>query len=90
MSAADLILPSPSEPSAAVAARVARARGLQAARYAALGFPNIATNAQAFGHLVRFHSRMSQVFSTPADDAHRCADFVREASGQTADGGEAI
>ena len=52
VSAADMILPSPSEPSAAVAVRVAKARDRQAARYAALGFPNIATNAQASAALI--------------------------------------
>jgi magnesium chelatase family protein len=44
VTAADLILPPPTEGSAEVAARVARARELQAARYAALGL-NVRTNA---------------------------------------------
>lgn len=43
--AADLILPPASEGSAAVAARVARARGLATSRYAALGLENVTTNA---------------------------------------------
>ena len=47
VSAADLILPPPAEGSAEVAARVAAARDIQAARYAALGLPNIRTNAEA-------------------------------------------
>jgi magnesium chelatase family protein len=46
VSAADLILPAPSEPSAAVAERVAAARAIQRERFAALGHARIATNAQ--------------------------------------------
>jgi magnesium chelatase family protein len=49
VTASDLILPPPSEGSREIAARVARARDLQAERYAALGFPNVHTNAQANG-----------------------------------------
>lgn len=52
VSAADLILPPPSEGSREVAARVARARDVQAARYAALGLENIRTNAQAAGPIM--------------------------------------
>jgi len=47
VTASDLILPPPSEGSREVAARVARARDRQAERYAALGQPNVHTNAQA-------------------------------------------
>jgi len=47
VSAADLILPPPAEGSAEVAARVAAARDLQAARCAAAGLPHIRTNAEA-------------------------------------------
>jgi magnesium chelatase family protein len=47
VTAADLILPSPSEGSAEVAARVAAARDVQLARYAAAGLPHIRTNAEA-------------------------------------------
>ena len=47
VTAADLILPPPAEGSAEVAARVAAARDIQAARYAAAGLPNIRTNATA-------------------------------------------
>jgi magnesium chelatase family protein len=47
VSAADLILPPPAEGSAEVAARVAAARDIQAARYAGIGLPNIRTNAEA-------------------------------------------
>ena len=49
VSAADLILPPPNEGSAEVAMRVARARDIQARRYAALGLPDVRTNAQAQG-----------------------------------------
>jgi magnesium chelatase family protein len=47
VSAADLILPPPAEGSKEVAARVAAARDVQAARYAALGLANIRTNSEA-------------------------------------------
>ena len=47
VTAADLILPPPAEGSAEVAARVAAAREIQAARYAAAGLPRIRTNAEA-------------------------------------------
>ncbi|RAI43327.1 YifB family Mg chelatase-like AAA ATPase [Rhodoplanes roseus] len=52
VSAADLVLPPPAEGSAAVAARVFRARSVQAQRYEALGFPHVRTNAQAQGGLL--------------------------------------
>ena len=52
VTAADLILPAPAEGSAEVAARVARARATQAARYAALGLPQVRTNAVAQGPLL--------------------------------------
>ena len=45
VTAADLILPPPAEGSAEAAARVAAARALQSARYAALGLPAATTNA---------------------------------------------
>jgi magnesium chelatase family protein len=47
VTAADLILPPPAEGSAEVAARVARARDIQLARYTAAGLPRIRTNAEA-------------------------------------------
>ena len=47
VSAADLILPAPGEPSATVAERVAAARDVQHERYAALGAPRVTTNAAA-------------------------------------------
>jgi magnesium chelatase family protein len=46
VSAADLIMPAPAEPSAAVAERVAVARGVQRERYLALGLPGVTTNAR--------------------------------------------
>ncbi len=53
VSAADLIaVQRPAEPSAAVAGRVAEARRIQVERYAALGRPDILTNAAAPANLV--------------------------------------
>lgn len=49
VTAADLILPPPAEGSRDVAARVARARAMQAQRYAALGLPGVRTNADVNG-----------------------------------------
>ena len=47
VTAADLILPPPSEGSAEVAARVAAARDIQLRRYADAGMPHVRTNAEA-------------------------------------------
>src|SRR6201985_1273574 len=47
VTATDLILPPPAEGSAEVAARVAAARDIQLARYAAAGLTDIRTNAEA-------------------------------------------
>ena len=55
--AADLILPPPSEGSCEVAARVARARTMQAERYAAVGLPHIRTNAAAAGPVLEEMAR---------------------------------
>jgi len=52
VTAADLILPSPAEGSREVAARVARARNIQATRYAGLGLPKLRTNATVQGPLL--------------------------------------
>ena len=52
VSAADLILPPPAESSAEVAARVARARARQVARYAELGLPHVTTNAAAPANVI--------------------------------------
>jgi len=46
VTASDLILPAPGEGSREVAARVPRARDIQAARYAALGLSTHRSNAQ--------------------------------------------
>jgi len=52
VTAADLILPPPAEGSAEVAARVAAAREIQAARFAALALANVRTNAQVSGPIL--------------------------------------
>jgi magnesium chelatase family protein len=52
VSATDLILPSPSEPSAAVAERVAAARAIQRDRFAAMGLAGVLTNAQVAPSLI--------------------------------------
>jgi magnesium chelatase family protein len=52
VTAADLILPPPAEGSREVAERVARARAMQAERYAAAGLPQVRTNAAAHGPLL--------------------------------------
>ncbi len=52
VTAADMIGPADAEPSAAVAARVARARALQRQRYLDLGEPGIHTNAGAGSTLI--------------------------------------
>jgi magnesium chelatase family protein len=52
VTAADLILPPPAEGSREVAQRVARARAIQAERYAGIGQPQVCTNAAAHGPLL--------------------------------------
>jgi magnesium chelatase family protein len=52
VTAADLILPPPTEGSREVAERVARARELQVRRYAAIGLPHARSNAAAHGPLL--------------------------------------
>src|SRR4249919_3247619 len=52
VTAADLILPAPAEGSREVAERVARAREIQAQRYAAIGLPHVRTNATAQGSVL--------------------------------------
>jgi magnesium chelatase family protein len=49
VAAADLLLPPPTEGSREVAERVARARAMAVARYAAIGLPQVRTNAAAQG-----------------------------------------
>jgi magnesium chelatase family protein len=57
VSAADLILPPPGEGSREVAQRVARARGIQAARYTGLGLGGTATNSCVQGSLLEEAAR---------------------------------
>jgi magnesium chelatase family protein len=57
VTAADLILPPAAEGSREVAARVARARDIQAERYAALGLDGMRTNAQASGPVLEEAAR---------------------------------
>src|SRR5437870_8977899 len=57
VTAADLILPPPTEGSREVAARVARARAMQAERYAAIGLTQLRTNAHANGPLLEEMAR---------------------------------
>ena len=52
VTAADLVLPPAAEGSREVAARVARAREIQAQRYAAIGLPHVRTNATAQGSVL--------------------------------------
>ncbi|WP_238119864.1 MULTISPECIES: YifB family Mg chelatase-like AAA ATPase [unclassified Xanthobacter] len=52
VSASDLVLPTPTEGSREVAARVAMAREIQRERYIALGRPDVRTNAEASGPLL--------------------------------------
>jgi magnesium chelatase family protein len=58
VTAADLILPPPTEGSREVAARVARARDMQSERYAALGLPDVRTNARAQGPVLEEIARL--------------------------------
>jgi magnesium chelatase family protein len=57
VTAADLILPPPAEGSAEVALRVAAARDIQLARYAAAGMPHVRTNAEAPSSLLETIAR---------------------------------
>jgi magnesium chelatase family protein len=74
VTAADLILPPPAEGSREVAARVARARAMQAARYAAAGLPHIRCNAAAHGPLLEEVARPDASGMTLLRDA---ADAMR-------------
>src|SRR5450631_4279246 len=74
VTAADLILPPPSEGSREVAARVARARQLQTERYAALGSPNVRTNAAAQGAVLDEVVKLDQASLALIHDA---ADSMR-------------
>jgi magnesium chelatase family protein len=57
VTAADLILPPPSEGSREVAERVLRAREMQVQRYAAIGLAHIRTNAAAHGSVLEDAAR---------------------------------
>jgi magnesium chelatase family protein len=52
VTAADLILPPPTEGSREIAERVAAARERQVARYAAMGLPHVRSNAQVSGAIL--------------------------------------
>jgi magnesium chelatase family protein len=69
VTAADLILPPPAEGSREVAARVARARDIQAGRYAALGLEHIHANAQASGPVLEEVARADSAGLTLLRDA---------------------
>ena len=74
VTAADLILPPPAEGSREVAARVARARAMQAERYAALGLPGVRTNADAHSPVLEDVARLDAAGMTLLKDA---ADAMR-------------
>src|SRR6266436_1373181 len=74
VTAADLILPPPQEGSREVAARVARAREIQAKRYAALGLAQVRTNADAQGAVLDEVARLDTASLALIHDA---ADAMR-------------
>jgi len=74
VTAADLILPPPQEGSREVAARVARARQIQAERYAALGLAQLRTNAGAQGAVLDEVARLDTASLALIHDA---ADAMR-------------
>src|SRR5689334_20166250 len=74
VTAADLILPAPSEGSAEVAARVARAREIQAERYAAMNLSGVSTNAQAQGPVLEEVAKLDKSGTALLRDA---ADAMR-------------
>src|SRR6202008_1817000 len=74
VTAADLILPPPAEGSREIAARVARARDIQAERYAAMGLSNLRTNAQLSGPALEEVARADSAGMTLLRDA---ADSMR-------------
>ena len=69
MTAADLILPPSPEGSREVAARVARARDIQAERYTAMGVSSLRTNAQASGPVLEEVTRADSAGMTLLRDA---------------------
>jgi magnesium chelatase family protein len=74
VTAADLILPPPSEGSREVATRVARARDIQVERYAEMGLGNVRTNAQVSGPALENVTRADPAGMTLLRDA---ADSMR-------------
>ena len=74
VTAADLILPAPAEGSREVAARVARARDIQAARYSTMGPENVRTNSQVSGPVLEEVARADPAGLTLLRDA---ADSMR-------------
>jgi magnesium chelatase family protein len=74
VTAADLILPPPAEGSREVAARVLRARMMQAERYAALSLSGVRTNADASGPVLEEVARPDAAGMTLLKDA---ADAMR-------------
>ncbi len=74
VTAADLILPPPAEGSREVAARVARARAIQAERYAAMGLKGVRTNAMVQGSVLEDVARPEGSALTLLKDA---ADAMR-------------
>ena len=74
VTAADLILPTPAEGSREVATRVARARDIQAARYATMGLDSVRTNAQVSGRVLEDVARVDSAGLSLLRDA---ADSMR-------------
>jgi magnesium chelatase family protein len=74
VTAADLILPAPAEGSREVASRVARARDIQAARYATMGLDSVRTNAQVSGPVLEGVARVDSAGLSLLRDA---ADSMR-------------
>ena len=74
VTAADLILPPAAEGSREVAARVARAREVQTQRYAALGLPDVRTNAAAQGAVL---DEIAKLDSASLALIHDAADAMR-------------
>src|SRR5262245_29535459 len=69
VTAADLILPAPTEGSREVAERVARARAAQAERYVKLGLAGVTTNAQAQGPVLEQVVKLDSAGTTLIRDA---------------------
>ena len=70
VSAADLVLPPPAEGSREVAARVARARVRQRARYDALGLPGVIANAAAPAGVIEDVAQLDAALIREASDKY--------------------